>query len=125
MMAGTEASGLVQFCVDSFGSSKEMSKGQVEAALHIPQEDNIEEEEDDVEQSAATSDPVTAKQPDICSLAKLAYPTDSNSLSVTRVSPELYSAHGTLSPVDLLLSIQGPLYGLCSSEGLYCHSYLP
>ena len=60
-MAGTEASGLVKFCMDSFGSSKEMSKTQAEAALHIPQEGDVEEEEEDVELSAA-SNPVTAKQ---------------------------------------------------------------
>ena len=99
-MAGTEASGLVKFCVDSFGSCEEMSKGQAEAALHIPQEGDIEEEEEDVELSTATSDPVTAKQPDICSLAdsKLAYPTDSNSLSVTGVSPEFYSENVPIGP---------------------------
>ena len=98
-MAGTEASGLVKFCVDSFGSSKEMSKTQAEAALHFPQEGNVEEEEEDVELSAA-SDPVTAKQPDICSLAdaKLACPTDFNSLSVTEVSSEFYSENVPMGP---------------------------
>ena len=77
-----------------------MSKTQVEAALHIPQEDDVEEEEEDVELSAA-SDPVTAKQPDICSLAdaKLAYPTYFNSLSVTGVSSEYYSENVPMGPL--------------------------
>ena len=43
-MAGTAASGLVKFVVDAFGSSKEMEENQAKAALHVPQEGELAED---------------------------------------------------------------------------------
>ena len=94
-MAGTAASGLVKFVVDAFGSSKEMEENQAKAALHVPQEGELAEDDggEEVMFASSTKDDTTPKQPDICPLSesKPAYPTDSLLLSVTGVPPEFIS----------------------------------
>ena len=101
-MAGTAASGLVKFVVDAFGSSKEMEENQAKAALHVPQEGELAEDDggEEVMFASPTKDDATVKPPDICPLSesKPAYPTDSLLLSVTGVPPEFISENIPTGP---------------------------
>ena len=93
-LAGTPASGCLKFLVDSFGSSREMTENQAAAALHVPGDDDIDEEEVvDTADPKASGDKDTDQIPDVCSLAdsKPMWPVDSDSLSSTGVPREFYS----------------------------------
>ena len=94
--AGTPASGLVKFVVDSFGSGKEMSESQAEGLIKIPGEEEDDREEED--SGVLTSAAVTI--PDVCSLAesKPAYPVTSLLISSTGVPPNLYSENMPMGP---------------------------
>ena len=124
-MAGTAASGLVKFVVDAFGSSKEMEENQAKAALHVPQEGELAEDDggEEVMFASSTKDDTTPKQPDICPLSesKPAYPTDSLLLSVTGVPPEFISENIPTGPSrqsTYFCLFRRPLFCLCPPEGV-------